>query len=57
MCFAGVLGALSPFGRRQLAFGVDLGLELVEHRLARGGGSSGPVDGVSPRFMGGDLSA
>ena len=57
MCFTCMLGTLGPFGRRQDAFGVDLSLELVEHRLARVGGSSGSVFGVSPGFMGGDLSA
>lgn len=57
MCLAGVRGAHSAFGRRQLALGVDLSLELVEHRLARVGGSSGWVFGASPRFMGSDLSA
>jgi hypothetical protein len=57
MGLAGVLGTLSALGRTQLIVGVDLALELVQHRLTGVGGSGGSVFGLSPRFMGCDLRA
>jgi hypothetical protein len=57
MCFTRMLGTRSAFGRRQDALGVDLALELVEHRLARVGSSGGAIGCVCPGFMGCDLSA
>lgn len=57
MRFTCVLGALCAFGRRQRAVGVDVALELVEHRSARVGSSRRPIGGVGPRLVGSDLSA
>jgi hypothetical protein len=55
MSFACVLGTIGAFGFRQLAVGVDLELEFVEHCLACVGSSGGSVFSVRPRFVSGDL--
>jgi hypothetical protein len=54
--FSGIRGAAGAFGRHQHTLGIHLFLETVECGLAGLGGTGGPVGGMCPRMMRGDLT-
>ncbi len=55
--FTQMLGTLGALGRTELIIRIDLMLELIQHRFACISSSGRAVFGVSPGFMGCDLSA